>query len=198
MVTSRRAVMRNWRAASLCRRCFHDCRHRVFFFPKLLVWDQPPILTATAGQTSREQAETEPGGKPVKKDPTGDGWDQLRPLLERERKGAPEAILVLLAEAVDRRRRWFKQLDKEAVVVECAPLRAGELSKWIVDQVELAGKKIEQEALNLLLLEGENDLWHIYNELQKFVAYLGMKSRSSALGWWNTCRRSILRAMSLN
>ena len=108
---------------------------------------------------------------------TGDGgWEQqLFNFLEREKAGIPGAILVLLAATVDRRRRWFKQLDKRAIVVECTPLRGGELAGWIREQVGEVGKTIEREALELILLEGENNLWHIYNELQKYITFLGDK-----------------------
>lgn len=138
---------------------------------KLLVLDQPPGLAAAA-RASRAQPETGSQTKPGKGE-AKDEWEQLWPFLEQKKTGTPAAILVLLAAAVDRRRRWFKLLDKQAAVVECAPIRGGELTRWITYQVEQAGKKIEQEALDLILLEGDNNLWHIYNELQKFITFLG-------------------------
>ncbi len=140
---------------------------------KLLVLDQLPGLAPVA-RISREQPEAGSKSKPKKGEAGEKQWEPLWSFLKRENSSAsPSSILVLLSTAVDRRRRWFKQLDKEAVVVECAPLRGGELARWISDQVKQAGKKIDREALDLILLEGDNNLWHIYNELQKFITFLG-------------------------
>ncbi len=137
---------------------------------KMVVLDQPPGLAPPARASRKREGDS--GARPEKVDSKDEDWDGLWSFLKSEKDG-PEAILVLLPEAVDRRRRWFKVLDKEAPVVECAPIKGGELARWISDQAAQAGKKIEREALELILLEGDNNLWHIYNELQKYITYLG-------------------------
>jgi len=141
----------------------------LFASRKLLVLDQPPGLVAPRSFREKPKNKSKNGQDRE----TDKQWDPLWLFLEQEKASPPSSILVLLAAAVDRRRRWFKLLDEQAVVVECAPIKGGELRRWIIHQVEQAGKKIEQEALDLILLEGDNNLWHIYNELQKFIACSG-------------------------
>jgi DNA polymerase-3 subunit delta len=98
----------------------------------------------------------------------------LERFIERERAGeAPSRIIIFRSAAVDRRRRLFKLLEKKGLVVECAPLRGTELSRWIRDWLARQGKKIEPAALQRLLWSGENDLHFLSNELEKYCAYLG-------------------------
>jgi len=59
------------------------------------------------------------------------------------------------------------------VVVQCTPLRGNDLARWIREQVARRGKKIEPAALQRLLWSGENDLYCLSNELDKYILYLG-------------------------
>ncbi|NLA46165.1 MAG: DNA polymerase III subunit delta, partial [Firmicutes bacterium] len=137
---------------------------------KLLLVDEPPYLVPKSRE-SREAAE----GEAEPPDESGEkAAARLERFIERERAGeAPSRIIIFRSAAVDRRRRLFKLLEKKGLVVECAPLRGTELSRWIRDWLARQGKKIEPAALQRLLWSGENDLHFLSNELEKYCAYLG-------------------------
>lgn len=100
--------------------------------------------------------------------------EPLERFLRRESPGGqPEKIIVFHAGAADRRRRLFKLLDREGTVVDCAPLRGEALAAWIRDRVAAAGKKIERDALERLLLAGDTNLNRLSRELDKYITYLG-------------------------
>ncbi len=136
---------------------------------KLLLVDEPPYLVPK----SREKRDAA-GGETGPEESGEKASEQLERFVESERAGKiPSRIILFRAAAVDRRRRLFKLLEKKGVVVECAPLRGGELSRWIREQLARQGKKIESAALQRLLWSGENDLHFLSNELDKYGAYLG-------------------------
>lgn len=138
---------------------------------KLLQIDDPPYLAAkkskSRGPTEEEEGPSDEGsGKKVAA--------LLEEYIAREKaREIPSRILLFRAGAVDRRRRLFKLLGKEAVVVQCTPLRGNDLARWIREQVARRGKKIEPAALQRLLWSGENDLYCLSNELDKYILYLG-------------------------
>jgi DNA polymerase-3 subunit delta len=86
--------------------------------------------------------------------------------------GQPDQIIVFRTPGADRRRRLFKLLEQKGAAVECAPLKGDELAGWIRGRAAQAGLKLEPAALESLLLTGENDLYRLSNELDKYGAYL--------------------------
>ncbi|HOB28702.1 MAG TPA: DNA polymerase III subunit delta [Bacillota bacterium] len=137
---------------------------------KLLLVEEPPYLAVkkreSQGATGEKEEQQEESGK--------EAAAQLESFLAREKaQKIPSRIILFRAGAVDRRRRLFKLLEKKAVVVQCAPLRGGELARWIRERVAGQGKKIEPAALQRLLWSGENDLYCLSNELDKYSTYLG-------------------------
>ncbi|NLA04238.1 MAG: DNA polymerase III subunit delta, partial [Firmicutes bacterium] len=143
----------------------------LFSSRKLMLVEEPPYLVPAKGKKrgSAEEKEEEPGKESGK-----EAAAQLESFLADEKdKQVPSRIILFRAGAVDRRRRLFRLLEKEAVVVHCAPLRGNELARWIREQVARRGKKIEPAALQRLLWSGENDLYSLSNELDKYALYLG-------------------------
>ena len=135
----------------------------LFASRKLLLVKEPPYLAAKKSE-SREGGE-EKGEKPA---------ELLKKFIAGEKtQDIPSRIIVFRAKKVDKRRRLFKLLGKEAVVVHCAPLRRNELGRWIREQAARRGKKIEPAAVQRLLWSGENDLYTLSNELDKYSLYLG-------------------------
>lgn len=135
---------------------------------KLLLVDEPPYLVPKSRE-SRDAA----GGETGPKEESGEK-EQLERFIERETaKKIPSRVILFRAAAVDRRRRLFKLLEQKGAVVECAPLRGGELSRWIRERLDRQGKNIETAALQRLLWSGENDLYSLSNELDKYSTYLG-------------------------
>ncbi len=138
---------------------------------KLLLVDEPPYLVAR-GKEGRDAA----GGGEAS--PRGGGGEKALEQLENfiECEGAaetPSRIILFRAAAVDRRRRLFRLLKKKGMVVDCAPLREGELARWIRERLSRQGIKIETAALQRILWSEEKDLHFISNELDKYISYLG-------------------------
>ncbi len=136
---------------------------------RLLVVDEPPYL-AVKNKEAGEAAggEEEPGEEGAE-----GASRKLEEFIERESgAGIPERIILFRAAAVDRRRRVFKILEKKGTAVDCAPLREGDLSRWIRERLARQDKKIEPAALQRLLWSGENDLHTLSNELDKYCTYL--------------------------
>ena len=65
----------------------------------------------------------------------------------------------------------FNFLKKEKYAFEFPLLNNTQLSLWIKKQAEKCDKKIDLEAINLLINLVGNDLWQINNELDKLSAY---------------------------
>lgn len=134
---------------------------------KLLLVDEPPYLAPKRESGEAAAGEREPGKE------GGGGASALESFIERESgAGIPGRIILFRAAAVDRRRRLFRMLDKRGAAVDCAPLREGDLSRWIRERLARQGKKIDNAALQRLLWSGESDLHTLSNELDKYCAYL--------------------------
>lgn len=82
-------------------------------------------------------------------------------------------IIVFTAAQVDRRKKIFKVIDQHGVVVECTQLKGEALSRWIKNRAGLLGKKIEQDALERLLLSDNHSMHYLSLELDKYSNYLG-------------------------
>jgi DNA polymerase III subunit delta len=136
---------------------------------RLLVVDSPPYLAPprkSAGKGSSETEEAENDGGMTEADIIEDYLGRINP-------GSPESILIFRTPKVDRRKRFFKQVDKKGIAVECSPLKGEALADWIREKASRLGKKIDRAALDRLMLAGEQNLHYFSNELEKYALYLG-------------------------
>jgi len=85
------------------------------------------------------------------------------------------ATLVLIApyESIDGRKRITRQLKKVSRVIECMPIEAKDLHKWIHTFAKHSQWQIEQEAVQLLAANLSTNLYLVHNELQKCAQYVG-------------------------
>lgn len=138
---------------------------------KLLLVDEPPYLIPKRKESLEGEKKGEEGA--AGEGSGGKAVDQLEHFMERESAAEnPSRIIVFQAAAVDRRRRLFKLLERKGAVVDCAPLRGDDLSRWIRERPARQGIKIEAAALQRLLWSGGNDLHALSNELEKYCTYL--------------------------
>lgn len=88
---------------------------------------------------------------------------------------SPTATLVLIApyESIDGRKRITRQLKKVSRTIECMPIQARDLHKWINTFAKHSQWKIEQEAVQLLAANLSTNLYLVQNELQKCAQYVG-------------------------
>lgn len=146
---------------------------------KLLLVDEPPYLVPKG----RESRETQLEESETSKKSSGAAAGQLERFIDRAAaEKIPSRIILFRTAAVDRRRGLFKMLEKKGVVVDCAPLREGELSRWIRDRLARQGKKIESAALQRLLWSEEKDLNFLSSELDKYSAYLAEEEETITAG----------------
>ncbi len=136
---------------------------------RLLIVANPPDLAPP-----RENKEDDSAGK------SGDhnlseqnNPDLLDNYLDQQDSALPENILVFMAPKVDRRRRLYKIIDKRGVSVECNPLKGEALAAWIRHKADRLDKKIDNNALDRLLWAGEQNLYYLSSELEKYSIYLG-------------------------
>lgn len=65
----------------------------------------------------------------------------------------------------------FKILSKEKYAYQFDPLKNSQLEKWLKDEIEKRGGKIENRALEKLSQSANNNLWQMENEIEKLVNY---------------------------
>jgi len=143
-------------------------RGNLFAPRQLLVIDRPPYLAPPREGAKDIENVEETAGLSREEDP---GLKLLERFLESS-ASPPQQIIVFQSPAVDRRKKVFKMLSGKGLVVDCAPLKKDELERWIKGRTAQAGKTIERAALEQLLLSGDGELWHLANELAKYIAYL--------------------------
>jgi len=80
----------------------------------------------------------------------------------------PSTTVVFVAEALDRRRKLAKLLEKHAVVIECGTLTdGGEAVQWIRARVAEQGLAIEPEAAALLVQRAGLDVARLRGEVER-------------------------------
>ncbi len=135
---------------------------------RMLIVDNPPYLVPS--RKEEKSASDKEGAKDsLEKDYT----DLLEGYLKQQAPGVPNSMLVFLAVRPDRRKRFYKLIDKHGTAVECSPLKGEALASWIWNKVARLGKKIDRAAIDRLLLAGETNLHYLSGELEKYAAYLG-------------------------
>lgn len=97
-------------------------------------------------------------------------WETLFPLLENP---VDSTTLVLTCEALDKRKKAFKKLNEEAVVVECKRPYDNQIADWIEYLAFRHGLKVNRESAQMLKQFVGTNLTELNNELVKLRDYLG-------------------------
>jgi DNA polymerase-3 subunit delta len=84
-----------------------------------------------------------------------------------------QTCLLLIAEKIDSRRKFFQQLKKKGVVLRFDPLADREIPDFIRREAQQRGIRIGRDALDLLCSLVSNSLHEIEGELDKLVLYIG-------------------------
>lgn len=103
-----------------------------------------------------------------------DNWDaseqeQLAAYLDR---GAPPSALVLVAAALDRRRKLYTTVRKVGEIQEFPRLSLRQLPSWITDRVRKEGRRIDPDAVEALIALAGGGLRQLSLELEKLFAYV--------------------------
>lgn len=87
------------------------------------------------------------------------------------------SVLLVVAEyeRLDFRRKLTKLLQKQALVIECQPIKEYEMRKWIENFAKELNLTVEREAYEVFESEFIPNLYFIQNELLKISTYVGQK-----------------------
>jgi DNA polymerase-3 subunit delta len=84
----------------------------------------------------------------------------------------PQATLVLVAGAIDRRSRMYKLLTKHATVVECGGIEdQADAERWVKSRIAAAGVEIEPAAARRLAERAGPDLKRLRGEVDRLLLY---------------------------
>jgi DNA polymerase-3 subunit delta len=95
------------------------------------------------------------------------------PLLAYLASPNESTILLLLANKVDKRTKFYKACAKAGQIVECPALNDGEVTQWIRDEVQKQGKNMPAPAVRALIDRTGNHLSDVQNALSLVINYIG-------------------------
>ncbi len=133
---------------------------------RVIVVEEPPFLKSTRGEESEDKGTT--------KD-EDERWQQVIS------KAGPEMVIVLtLSEKADSRRKFYKWLSGFGVVVDCLPLKGGEVISYAQDLIrQQRGLRFEPGVAELLAEVAGNHLGIIHHEMEKLLLYTHGQQRIS-------------------
>jgi len=88
---------------------------------------------------------------------------------------SPSTCLILQAEKVDGRKKFFAEFKKRGEVVEFKRPYENQLGPYVRDEVRAAGKKIDSSAAELLAYLVGNNLQELVSQIEKLCVYCGKK-----------------------
>lgn len=100
-------------------------------------------------------------------------------LLSYINRPSQTTCLVLTATKLDRREKFAAAVEKNGTVILCQPIYKQNLIKWIKEIVKRKGKGIETDALYMLTDSAGNDMYTLYNDIEKLVLYCGDRKNVS-------------------
>ena len=88
---------------------------------------------------------------------------------------SPSTCLVLQAEKIDGRKKFFAEFKKRGELVEFKRPYENQLGPYVRDEVRAAGKKIDAAAAELLAYLVGNNLQELVSQIEKLCVYCGKK-----------------------
>jgi len=88
---------------------------------------------------------------------------------------SPSTCLILQAEKVDGRKKFFAEFKKRGEMVEFKRPYENQLGPYVRDEVRAAGKKIDGAAAELLAYLVGNNLQELVSQIEKLCLYCGQK-----------------------
>lgn len=102
-------------------------------------------------------------------------------LMEFMEQGLPPwDVLLITASHVDRRTRLYKRFEEKGAALDLAlgrdrkgRINSETLAKFLDQRLKEAGKMIETQAREMILLRAGDELWAVHQELEKLLLYVG-------------------------
>ena len=92
----------------------------------------------------------------------------------------PDLTLVLIEEAPDFKKSFYKTLQEHCTCVSFQFLKTAELQQYLKDFLDNAGKTIADDALERVLTESDPSLRELLSKLDVLTLYIGDKARIEA------------------
>ena len=109
--------------------------------------------------------------------PTGKPGKQGAQILhEYAQRPAEDAVLIISSgklEGSSKNTKWFKALDQAGVIIQCWPVSAQELPRWIEQRMKLRGIIASPEAVALLAERVEGNMLAAAQEIEKLYLLHG-------------------------
>ncbi len=94
-------------------------------------------------------------------------------LLDSLKNLSPRSMLILLAEDLDRRKRFYKTLRDTACIAHFAKLKGFALERWVETFVRNRGYRISSVTTKKIVDLAGTDLQTLANEIEKLLLYAG-------------------------
>jgi DNA polymerase III subunit delta len=95
-------------------------------------------------------------------------------------QGPPPSVVMIVAEALDRRRRLYSVLQRRGRIIPCGRLDPEDLPAWVGARVQREGKRIALEASRAFIALVGGGLRELGSEIDKLVAYVGERDTITA------------------
>lgn len=95
------------------------------------------------------------------------------PLLAYLEAPADTTVLILIASSIDKRRRFYKSVERKGLIVECPQLQERAIKAWIQNDVERREKRIEPAAVDEILHRAGKHLNDVRNAVAVVIDYIG-------------------------
>ena len=100
------------------------------------------------------------------------------PLLDYLADPNESTILMLIANKIDRRTKFFKTCQKMGQVVDSPALQHGEVVQWAQQEVRARGLTIDRDAVRVLVDRAGTHLNDVQNALTNVIDYVGEADKS--------------------
>ena len=114
-------------------------------------------------------------------------WEPLIPLIDNP---VDHCVFVLVAEKIDKRKKYFKRLSRHGVCVELNPPYDNQIPSWIDSIASDEKVEFNKEAKLLLHQLVGSNLFEIKSEISKIKSYLGHHSQITEEGVLKVVSRS--------
>ena len=99
--------------------------------------------------------------------------ESLALLADYARAPQPKTVLVLVADELDRRGKFYRSIAECASVIECTKLKGAALERWTEDLLARRGLRMSPAACKKLVDLAGSDMISLANEVEKLILYAG-------------------------
>ena len=107
-----------------------------------------------------------------------EAWEQLLPVVENP---ISSTVLVLVADKLDKRKKFIKRLNEVAILVDLKKPYENQIASWIEYIAFLEDLKLAPDAMAAIQQIVGTNLSEIQNEIRKIKQFLGPDAKSVAL-----------------